>query len=58
MALEAPGQDENLVPHPLEHVYPLFGFERDAVDVTDPTNDHPDIHCVLALAGKWALSRP
>ena len=58
MALEISGQDENLVPHPLEDVYPLFGLERNAVDVTDSTNDHPDVHCALALAGEWALSRP
>ena len=58
VALEASGQDENLVPHLVEDVYPLFGFERNSVDVTDPTNDHPDVHCVLALAGEWALSRP
>ena len=50
VALEASGQDENLVPHPLENAYPFLGLERDAIDVTDPTNDHPDIHCVLALA--------
>ena len=45
------------MPHPVEDVYPLFGFERDAIDVTDPTNDDPDVHCVLAPAGEWALSR-
>jgi len=50
VALEAPGQDENLVSHPLENAYPFLGLERNAIDVTDPTNDHPDIHCVLALA--------
>ena len=58
VALEASGQDENLVPQPIEDVYPLFGFERNAVDVTNPTNDHPDVHSILAPAGEWALSRP
>ena len=50
VALEASRKDKNLVPHSLENVYPLFGLERNAIDVTDPTNDHPNIHCVLALA--------
>ena len=58
VALEASGQDENLVPQPVEDVYPLFGFERDAVDVANPTDDHPDVHCVRAPADEWALSRP
>jgi hypothetical protein len=44
VALEVSGQDENLVPHLGEDVYPFFGFERDAVDVTDPANDHSDVH--------------
>ena len=42
--LEAPGQDEDFVPHPLQHVYPLFSFECDAVNVTDPANDDSDVH--------------
>jgi hypothetical protein len=58
VALEASGQDENVVPHLGEYVYPLFGFERDAVDVADPTNDQPDVHCLLVPADEWALSRP
>lgn len=57
VALVAAGQDENLVPHPLEHAYPLFGFERNAVDVPNPTNDHSDVHWVLTPAPESALSR-
>ena len=37
MISEAPGQDEDAMPHALQHLDPFFGLQRHPIDVADPS---------------------
>ena len=37
-------QDEDAMPHALQHLAPFFGLQRHPIDVADPTDDDPNVH--------------